>query len=351
MTGDVIADLVITTRIDHTPDPEQGLEGWYRRGVMTLPGSTILLNTAHQTRFHELVEGERIDTAALARGFHFKQLMWSAPDQAIEFQLLQQAFGPGIAPEATGWYGTGMYYDGTMLLRSTMGESTRIAAFKLRFELPSGRIMIDVKEVIAVPADLGREGDAPPPMPRAPEPFPFGHEEARQLIIPPGIPPDVVIDIVGDEAPEVLITGHEEHWHGKGRMGYYVRGLSPLPGTAFLMQRERWGVSGLFHLGPQEVLTPEHLANGLKGGTLFWAYPERESVFLPVLRHPFGMDDRPQEWSLVEGLGDGDLVYRTDYFGHSTIIGVLEVHAAVPGGELRVQAQNWVEEGQALQVR
>ncbi len=352
VTGDVIADLVIYTRLDHTPDPAQGLDGWYRRGVVTLPGTSILLSTAHQTRYHLLADTERLDTAILAKGFHYQQLQWSAADQPIEFRMLQQAFGPGIALEATGWYGTGMYHEGTMILRSTVGSTTRIAAFKLWFTLPSGRIGIDVVEVRTVPPDFGDQNDPPPTRPRGDDPFSLGIEKSDpQVVIPPGLPPDVPIDLVGDEGPEVILTGHEEHWHGEGRMGYYVRGLSPSQGTAFLMQRGPTGVLDFFRLGDEEALTPEHLTDGLQGGTLYWAYPEQESVFFPVLRHPFGMGNQPQEWSLVEEHATGDLVYRSIYYGREHVIGVVEVHAAVPGGELRVQAQNWVEEGQVLQVR
>lgn len=353
VTGDGIADLLITTRVDRTPDPEQGLEGWYRREVRTLPGTSILMGpTDYKGGYYTLTEGAHIDTAALAKGFHFKQLMWSAANEPIAFNLLERAFGPGLAKEADGWYGTGMYYDGTMILRSTVGGTTRIAPFNLWFLLPSGRIGVTANEAISVPADFGKEGDPPPPLPKTDDPYSFGHEEEEpQLVIPPGLPPDVRMDLVGDEAQDVVLTGHEERMDSSGRKGYYIRGVSPLPGVAFLMRREKWGSWGFFRLGEEDVLTPEQLSSGLEANILKWASPEREAVFVPALRHPFGQPEEPQEWSLVDDTVTGDLVYRTSYYGHTTIIGVLEVRAYAPGGELRVQPQNWVEEGKPLQVR
>lgn len=352
VTGDGIPDLVITGRVDNTPDPEQGLHGWYRRGVKTLPGSSILLSVAHQAKYFTLVEGERMDTAALAKGFHFEQLMWTPASEVIEFRLLEQAFGPGITPAAQGWYGTGEYYDGTMVLRSHVGGRTSIAAFNVWFQLPSGHIGITMKEALTVEPDFGKEGDPAPAKPKVPDAYSFGHELEEQVIIPPGIPPDARIDVVGDEAPDVVLTGHEEHMNGTEGPGYYVRGVSPLPGLGFLMAREAtdrpWE---FFHLSFGARITPDSLALGLRNSTLMWASAERESVFCPVLRHPIAMDDQPQEWSLVDEEWKGDLVYRTSYYGHTTVIGVLEVQATVPGGELRLQPQNWVEEGQVLEVR
>lgn len=352
-TGDGIADLLITTRVDRTPDPEQGLEGWYRREVRTLTGTSILMGpTDYKGGFYTMAEGAHMDTAALAKGFHFKQLMWSAANEPIAFTLLERAFGPGLAKEADGWYGTGMYYDGTMILRSTLGSTTRIASFKVWFLLPSGRIGVTVNEAMPVSAGFGKEGDPPPPLPKTDDPFSFGHEEQEpQVVIPPGLPPEVRMDLVGDEAQDVVLTGYAAYMDSIVRTGYYVRGVAPLPGVAFLMRLAAWcGYWEPFRLGEEEVLTPEQLSSGLEANILKWASPERESVFVPALRHPFGQPDEPQEWSLVEGADAGNLVYRTSYYGHTTIIGVLEVRAYAPGGELRVQLQNWVEEGKPLRV-
>ena len=352
LTGDGLPDLVITGRTDHIKDREQHVDGWYRRMVRPLAGTSILLRTTpNSAGYFTLREGEKLDTAALAKGFHFKQLMWSASDANIEFKLLEQPFGEGLPPEVKGWYGMGEDHEGSMVLRSTMGGRTSIAAFNIRFNLPAGRIWISTAEMQKVPADFGAEGDPPPPAQKVEEPNFFGHEVEPQVIIPPGLPPDVQLDIAGDEAPDIVLTGHEEHWHGVGRMGYYVRGISPLPGMAFLMKREAAsGPLEIFRLPSGQRLTPDSLAMGVQNGTLYWASPERERVFCAVLRHPFGMDELPQEWSPANE-ADGDLVYRTTYYGRETIIGVLEVRAQVPGGELGVQPQNWVKEGEVLEVR
>jgi hypothetical protein len=220
------------------------------------------------------------------------------------------------------------------------------------FLLPSGRIGVTVNEVIPVPAAFGKEGDAPPPLPKADDPFSFGHDQHEpRIVIPPGLPPEVRMDMVGDEAQDVVLTGHKAYTDSISRKGYYVRGVSPLPGVAFLMRREASGAWGFFRLGEEEVLTPEQLSSGLEANILKWASPEREPVFVPALRHPFGLPDEPQEWSLLEGADAGNLVYRTSYYGHTTIIGLLEVRARAPGGELRVQLQNWGEEGKPLKVQ
>jgi hypothetical protein len=55
-------------------------------------------------------------------------------------------------------------------------------------------------------------------------------------------------------------------------------------------------------------------------------------------------------WAYDEDALEGALVYRTMEYGRP-IIGTLEIVSDVPGGELGVRAQTWVEEGQALEVR
>lgn len=357
LTGDGIADVVITGRTDLIPDPEQGLEGWYRRLVRTLPGTSILVQgTPNNYGYYLLAEGASLDTAALAKGFHFKQLQW-AQSEPTEFHVLEQPFGPGITPAQMGWYGSGEQYEGSFVLRSTMGDRPAIAAFRILFNIPAGRIWVEPYGSLPVHARFGSEGDPPPPPPKEEDAYSFGHEVEPQVIIPAGLPPDEPVDLDFDQTPDAIITGHEEHWHpgsspGQAltdRMGYYVRGVSPAPGAAFLMQRIH-GVSEIFRLGEVEALTPEQLSGGLQNGTLYWSTPEMGKVFCAVLRHPFGMPDEPQEWTAVEEEFKGNPVYRTISYTE-VHIGVVVLRGEVPGGELSVEEQQWVLEGQVLQMR
>ncbi len=350
LTGDLIADVVLFDSTAHVPDTAQGLAGWHLRVVRLLPGTSLLLqSTPGLEGIFTLDQDAPLDTAALAKGFHFKQLQWSAADGPIEFRILKQPFGPGVAPAAMGWYGTGEYYDDTMVLRSTMGGSTVIAAFTIRFTLPAGRIMVTAQEVLHVPPDFGKEGDPSPQLPKPADPYGFGHEVEPQLIIPPGLPPDEPVDLNSDEVPDAVLTGHVEHWHCTGRCGYYVRGIAPAEGAAFLMQLDAGGAWAFFRLDEGVALTPELLAMGLQQGTMRWAGPEGSDAFCAVLRHPFGLPDQPQEWTLADD-APGDLVYRTMSYGQA-IIGVVEIRKAVPGGMMSLDPQTWVSEGELLEVR
>ncbi len=352
VTGDGIADLVITGIVDRTPDPTQGLDGWYRRGVRTLPGTSVLMRSTHNNAgLYFLPDSARIDTAALAKGFHFEQLQWTASDELEEFKLLEQPFGPGLDPGAHGWYGTGDLYEGrTMILRSTVTGSTRIATFSLWFNLPAGRIGVTKGEVVTVPWAFGKEVDTSPPKPTGDDPFGFGHEVEPEVMIPPGLPPDEAVDLDQDEVPDVIITAHEEPWHGEGHSGYYVRGISPVPGAAFLKQRQPNGPWTYFQLNDADTLEPEQLAAGLQKGSLFWDTPADAGVFCAVLWHPFGRMNVSDEWSYVSADVPASIVYRTSSRGRP-VIGLFEIRGSVPGGSLSVAPQNFVPEGQVLDVR
>ena len=56
------------------------------------------------------------------------------------------------------------------------------------------------------------------------------------------------------------------------------------------------------------------------------------------------------EWSATPAASAGYLVYSTTSYGR-VYIGAMEVLYTLPGGELGVRSQAWVEEGQVLQVR
>ncbi|MBK6343577.1 MAG: hypothetical protein IPF41_13605 [Flavobacteriales bacterium] len=355
VTGDGRADLLITTRTIHISDPEQpGYLGKHLLGVRTLSGNAILMwNTPSNQRWYTLEDSTRLDTGLLAARIHFKQLSWTDEDHPTEFWLLERPFGPAITKDQDGWYGTGDHHDGlTLVMRSANERGTSVAAFEFELPYPHGRVTIKTKHVVHVPNGYGEEGDLIV-LKREPEepPFDFGHEPAEpQVMVPPGVAPDEVVDIHDDEVDDLVIRSMDEHWHGTGGSGYYVRGISPLPGTAILMTNTRWGTWGPFTLTEVDELTPEHLTIGLKSGTMRWTASGGERVFIEMLRHPHGMDGAATEWSATPAASAGYLVYRTTSHGR-VHIGAMEIVYSLPGGELGVRPQNWVEEGQVLEVR
>ncbi len=354
VTGDGRADLLITSRTIHISDPEQpGYLGKHLLGVRTLSGTSILLwSTPSNQRWYTVEDSTRLDTGLLAKRIHFKQLSWTDADQATEFWLLERPFGPAITKDQDGWYGTGDHHDGhTMVLHSANERGTSVAAFAFELPHPYGRVAIKMKHVVPVPNGFGDDGEPVSREPIKEDPWSVGHEaQEPQVMVPPGLAPDEPVDIHDDEVDDLVIRSMDEHWHGTGGAGYYVCGISPLPGTAFLMTNTRWGVWGPYHLTEVDALTPENLANGLKSGTMRWASPLNESVFIDVLRHPHGLEGVPMEWSAKPAASPGYLVYSTTSHGRA-YIGAMEVLYALPGGELGVRQQAWVEEGQVLEVR
>ena len=353
VTSDGIADLLITGRTVHVSDPEQpGYLGKYTLGVRTLAGTSVLMwSTPSNQRWYTVNDSAGLDTAELAARIHFKQLSWTDPDRPTEFWLLERPFGPAITKDQDGWYGTGEHYDGTLVLRNANERGTGIAAFAFHLPYPYGRVVIDVKKAVPVPNGFGEEGDPMPIGAKVIREFDFGHEaHTPQVIIPPGIPPDEWVDLNSDDVPDAIITGTEEHWHGTGRPGHYVRGIAPAPGTSFLMTNVRWGTWGPYVLEEGQALTPEQLARGLEAGTMRWAPTDDERVMIDALKQPFGLPDLPQEWTSALMENTGDLVYRTTTYGRP-IIGAAEIHWEVPGGVLGLRPRAWVEAGEVLEVR
>ncbi|MBL7964667.1 MAG: hypothetical protein JNM31_12590 [Flavobacteriales bacterium] len=355
VTGDGIADLLITSRTVHISDPQQpGFNGLYKLGVRTLSGTAVLMwNTPSNQRWYSLEDSTRLDTGLLAARIHYKQLSWTDEDNPTEFWLLERPFGPSVTKDQDGWYGTGDHHDGrTMVLRSANERGTSVAAFTFELPFPYGRVMVRTKHVVRVPNGYGEEGDLIV-LKREPEepPFDFGHELAGpQVMVPPGIPPDERVNLNGDEIDDLLIIGQLEPVNGIGGPGHFVRGLSTLPGTMLLMTRERWGVLGYFRLREGEVLTPEHLANGLAANLLVWVPTDGEPIFVPMMLHPFELPNEPPGWSFDADAFDGALVYRTMEYDRP-IIGALEIISDGTGGQFGVRAQTWVEEGQVLELR
>ncbi|MBP7515186.1 MAG: hypothetical protein KA791_11590, partial [Flavobacteriales bacterium] len=337
----------------HISDPQQpGYLGMYKLGVRTLSGNAILMwNTPSNLRWYTLEDSSRLDTGLLAQRIHFKQLSWTDEDHPTEFWLLERPFGPGITKEADGWFGTGEHYEGTLVLRSANERGTSVAAFSFELPHPYGRVTIKVKGAVRVPNGYGEEGDPIPTKPKVVDEYDFGHEASEpQVIVPPGFAPDERVNLNGDEVDDLVITGTLEQGRGERSSDYFVRGLSPLPGTEFLMTRERWGVLGFFRLREGELLTPERLATGLRSNVYAWANADTARVFIPVLRYLVGIPEELRRWSLVDEAFDGALVYRTKEYDRP-IIGTLEIIAETPGGQFGVRPQTWVEEGKVLEVR
>ncbi|QQR85863.1 MAG: hypothetical protein IPJ76_14830 [Flavobacteriales bacterium] len=353
VTGDGIADLLITTSTVHITDPQQpGYLGRYKHGVRTLSGNAILLwSTPSTQRWYTLEDSTRLDTHLIAERIHFKQVSWTDEDQPTEFWLLERPFGPAIGRDQDGWYGTGDHHDGhTMVLRSTNERGTSVAAFAFELPYPHSRVMIKIRHAVRVPNGYGKEGDPLLPLRAHREPlFDFGHEPVHpQTIIPPGIPPDERVNLNGDMMDDLVITAQVEF--DQENNASYVSGISPLPGTGFLVTIERWGVPGLFRLREGEVLAPERLAAGLRSNLFSWANADSADVFFPVLRHPVGTPGSAPDWMRSDGPFDGALVYRTMEHDRP-IIGTLEIIAETPGGQFGVRPQTWVDEGHVLEVR
>ncbi len=354
VTGDGAADLLITSRTIPISDPQQpGYLGLIKVGVRTLSGTSVLMwSTPSNQRWFTLDSGAQLDTAELAARVHFKQVHWTDQHQATEFWLLERPFGPAITSAQDGWYGTGDHHDGNiMVLRSMSARGTSIAAFQFMLPYPYGQVVIDTKEALAVPNGYGDEGDAPKPRSKTKTDFDFGDEDgSAQVLVPPGLPPDEAVDVNDDGVIDVVIHAEDEHGHGGGEPGYFVRGIVAHPGTSLLMTNARWGTWGPFTLDEGATLTPERLATGLYNATLRWASPEKEPVFIELLRHPHDVKNMPIAWSATPFASAGHLVYRTTSYGRA-YIGALEVVYTLPGGELGVRPQAWVEEGGTLEVR
>lgn len=358
VTGDGRADLLITSRTIHISDPQQpGYLGQYKLGVRTLAGTAVLMwNTPSNQRWYTvnsilpLDSARLLDMTELAARIHYKQLVWTDEDQPTEFWLLERPFGPAITKEQDGWYGTGDHHDGRiMVLRSANERGTSVAAFSFELPFPYGRVVVNTREAVRVPNGFGEEGDPVPTKPVVKDGFDFVHHHPEpQVMVPAGLAPDEPVDLNDDDVDDVVIRSVDQ-LEGKGSPGHIVRGVSALPGTAFLFTNERWGVWGPYFLREGDTLAPEQLNAGLQSGSLRWTAPE-DHAFIELLRHTHIAADAPINWSAAYPTTDGALVYRTMMYGRAQI-GALSVHYTLPGGALGVRPVAWVEEGEVLQVR
>lgn len=357
VTGDGRADLQITSRTIHITDPQQpGFLGLCKLGVRTLSGNSILLwSTPSTQRWYTLEDSTRLDTGLLAARIHYKQLRWTDEDHPTEFWLLERPFGPAITKEQDGWYGTGEQYEGTLLLRSANDLGTSIAAFTFELPFPYGRIVVRVNHALRVPNGYGEEGDPAPLRSKVVGDHDFGHEDnERQVMVPPGVPPDELIDLTSDDIPDVVITGENAPYHASGPpLGDYHRGVRMWPGAALLMVNSGDGGFVPFGLSDGGTLTPERLATELRSDRMRWAAPPRWREFLPVLEQRYGSSreaDEPLGWLPSEGMPHSLLVFRATQYGRP-MLGCFEVQYTTPGGELGVRLSGLVDEGEPLEVR
>jgi hypothetical protein len=355
LTGDDIPDVVITGITEHVLGENHERAGWYRRWVLPLPGTALLFRTTrNSTGYYKLADGGKLSPVELEAGFRNKQLRWSTPADSIKLEVLEHSFGLGVPP---GWYGSDNFQEGTLVLRSTMGERAAIAAFTIWCSFPAGRIGITAKGSVPVAAHFG---ESEPPKPRVPSPdehpkvrmYNGSGEMEPQIVIPPGIPPEERIDLSQDDIPDVVLSGYVAHNDNPKNSGWYRRGLSPLPGTRLLMEKQADGTYGWFQLKMGEALTPEHLAMNLQSGALRWADPERELVMVLELEQRFGFGPDYGEdmgWYRPEPFITEMLVFRTAQYGRP-MIGSFELGNATPGGEMWINPQGLVNEGEVLKV-
>lgn len=359
VTGDGIADLLITTRTIHISDPEQpGYLGKHLLGVRTLSGNAILMwSTPSTQRWYTLEDSIRLDTGLLAARIHFKQLSWTDEDHPTEFWLLERPFGPAITKDQDGWYGTGDHHDGhTLVLRSANHLGTSVAAFAFELPYPYGRVVIKAKHVERVPNGYGEEGDLVV-LKREPQepPFDFGHEPVEpQVMVPPGVPPDEAIDLTSDDIPDLVITGENAPYHAPAPpLGSYHRGVRMLPGAALLMEKAADGSYQLFLLREGQELGPTGLATGLGNDRFRWAEPPRWREFIDVLTQRCGSlrtADEPTGWLPASAPLPETFVFRGTQYGRP-MIGCFEIGYTTPGGELWVRLMGLVDEGEVLRVQ
>lgn len=358
VTGDGVADLLITSYQKAVSDPEQpGFHGLYTLLVRTMNGVSVLQwSTPSTQRWFTLDSTTRLDTAKLAARIHFKQLSWTDASKPLEFPLLERPYGPAITKEQDGWYGTGDHHDGHILvLRSETERGARIAAFSFELPFPYGRVVIRTKETLRVPKGSGKEGEPERPKPKVKPEFEFGHEEVGlQVQVPPGVPPDESIDLTSDDIPDLVITGENAPYHSTAPpLGTYHRGVRMLPGAALLMEKAADGSFQLFMLHEGQELGPTELAMGLGTDRFRWAEPPRWREFIEVLTQKYGSlrtEDEPPGWLPVSEPVPENFVFRGTQYGRP-MIGCFEIGYTTPGGELWVRLMGLVDEGEVLRVQ
>lgn len=357
VTGDGIADLLITGRTVNVKDPQQpGLNGWYMLGVRTLQGTSVLRwSTPSTQRWYTVEDSTPLDTGLLAQRIHFRQLTWTGEDDPTEFWLLERPFGPAITKDQDGWYGTGDHHDGlTLVLRSASARGTSVAAFAFDLPYPYGRVAIAVKRVVPVPNGFGEEGDPVPIRSKVMDEPDFGHEDnAPQVMVPQGVPPDEPIDLTSDDIADVVIVGENAPHHASGPpLGTYHRGVRMKPGSALLMERNPDGRYTTVALSEGRSLSPEQLNEGLRMDRYRWAEPTRWPLFIHVLQQRYGSlrtPDEPAGWLPAREAVQENFVFSSTQYGRP-VVGCFEINHTTPGGEIGVRVLGLAEDGQLLQI-
>ena len=100
MTGDGIADLIITGETKQMDDPEMGKGGIHTVWLEPLPGVVFLSRcTPNNSDFYRVEDGRTLSADEVSAGLRFLQLCWSRPEDAVRIGLLEKGFGfGGVSP-------------------------------------------------------------------------------------------------------------------------------------------------------------------------------------------------------------------------------------------------------------
>lgn len=354
VTGDGAPDLIISGNTKYWEEVEWGKGGRHERWLAPLPGVIFLTTcTPHSSDYYRVEKGKVPSAEAIEAGLRFLQLCWTGPEDSVRIGLLNKAFGFRVV-DTTSWYGSDMFEEGTLVIRSNTGMRPVLAAFSIDLDVIADRVGFTLKNAIPVDAHFGEF---------APILEPFTHEDSayasifdrelyREPIVPAGIPPEERIELVTDDTLDLVFTGSIAYKDSSHSSGWYRRGISPLPGTDFLLKRRDDGRYEPFRLKFGESLTPTRLEMDLQNGRLRWASPEREPVFIPALEQAFGLpawEIEAEGWYPVGDFSEDDLVFRSNEFGRP-MLGTFEIRTS-KGGKLWVDQGELVNAGETLHVR
>lgn len=354
VTGDGIPDLFISGHTKHWEELEWGKGGLHERWLAPLPGVSFLTTcTPNNSDYYRLEEGRPLTPEGIEDGLRFLHLCWTRPEDSVRIGLLSKGFGfHGV--DTTNWYGSDLFEDGTLVIRSTTGTQPTLTAFTIDLDVTKDKVGFTQKASIPVDADFGEFTPILEPFTHEDSAYAsiFDRELFREPIVPAGIPPDERIDLVSNDTLDVVLTGHIAYKDSSHKSGWYKRGISPLPGTDFLLQRRTDGSYEPFRLKFGEVLASTRLEMDLHSGHLRWASPERESVFILALEQAFAPaagEVEVEGWYPVGDYGEDDLVFRSNEFGRP-MLGTFEIRASSTG-RLWIDQQELVDAGKELHSR
>jgi len=354
VTGDGFPDLVITGNSKHWEEQEWGKGGRHERWLAPLPGVAFLFRaTPNSTDYYRVEEGGSLSTEEVEAGLRFLQLRWTRPEDDVRIVLLYKAFGFRVV-DTTSWYGSDLFEEGTLVIRSTTGKQATLTAFTIDLDVIADKVGFSLKSSIPVDARFGEFTPIRKPFTREDSLHAslFDRPLIPEDIVPAGIPPDERIDLVTNDTMDVVLTGHIVYKDSSRIGGWYRRGVGALPGTAFLMERQADGSYDWFRLKYGEALTPLRLEMGLHSGSLRWADPTKERVFVLALEQAFGLpasEVDAEGWYPRGNFSNDDLVYRSNEYGRP-MLGCFEI-STTRGGELSINEQARVYVGTTLQAR